>query len=342
VQRGAVEQVVPGMWSVPVPIPHNPLGHTLVYVFETPRGPVLVDAGWDDPTSWQILSDGIAATGHDVSDVYGVLVTHMHPDHHGLSGRIQEDSGCWVAMHPDDTKIVAYRGDDEEWLVQTSAVLLDAGADEAELAKVPAPTGEFRRPDPGVVADRELHDGEQVDVPGWSVHAVWTPGHSPGHTCFRVSGPDLLLSGDHVLPGITPHIGLYNPQDPLYDPLGDFLQSLRKVDGFALQEVLPAHQHRFTGLSTRVMEMIGHHLERLESIEQTLATGPHTTWHIAVSMPWNRPWKEIPVLMKRAAVSEALAHIRYLERRGRVELVPGAWPTTYRLNDGASTSVLAG
>lgn len=41
-----------GVHSIKVPIPDNPLGHTLVYVVDTDRGPVLVDTGWDDPTSW--------------------------------------------------------------------------------------------------------------------------------------------------------------------------------------------------------------------------------------------------------------------------------------------------
>ena len=65
---------------------------------------------------------------------------------------------------------------------------------------------------PPVLPDRNLSDGQRVDVPGWDVRAVWTPGHSPGHTCFNV-GDDVLLSGDHVLPEITPHIGLYRIDD---------------------------------------------------------------------------------------------------------------------------------
>ena len=81
-----VERVRPGIWSVPVPIPNNPLGYTLVYLFETDRGPVLVDSGWDDDTTWKVLQEGIATTGHDITECYGVLVTHMHPDHVGMAG----------------------------------------------------------------------------------------------------------------------------------------------------------------------------------------------------------------------------------------------------------------
>src|SRR5829696_1180770 len=129
-----VERVAGGLWSIPVPIPDSPLGYTLVYLFETDRGPVLVDAGWDDETSWIRLCDGVRTAGHDVADVFGVLVTHMHPDHHGLSGRVGDASGAWVAMHPLDAALVsrvAHAG--AEFRDELGAVLLEAGAPETEL-----------------------------------------------------------------------------------------------------------------------------------------------------------------------------------------------------------------
>lgn len=342
-QVPSVEQVVPGLWSVPVPIPNNPLGYTLVYLFETRRGPVLVDAGWDDPSSWEALCAGIAATGHDVADVYGVLSTHHHPDHHGMTGRVRDASGCWVALHPLDNEIVA-RHDDihdtEQWLQQQWAALLDAGADEADLGPPPSPGG-WRPPNHGVVADVALDDGMRVDVPGWEVVAVWTPGHSPGHTCFYVRGPDVLCGGDHVLPVITPNIGLFVAEDPSRDPLGDFFRSLRKVASLPATEVLPAHQRRFRGLPSRVAELLEFHLNRLRAIERTLAGGPRSTWEIASAMPWNRRWEDIPPMMKRLAISEALAHIRYLERLGRVALVRDLAPTSFRLTERAAEQPLA-
>src|SRR5690348_5125039 len=82
-----------GVWSITVAIPDNPLRYTLVYLLESDRGPVLVDTGWDDPTGREALASGLAAAGHSLSDVHGVLVTHHHPDHHGLSGHVREQSG---------------------------------------------------------------------------------------------------------------------------------------------------------------------------------------------------------------------------------------------------------
>src|SRR5205814_3942465 len=91
-----VEKVRPGLWSVPVPLPNNSLRYVLVYVFETDRGPYLVDAGWNTDDAYAALDAGLGHIGSSISDVQGVLVTHIHPDHYGLAGRVREASGAWV------------------------------------------------------------------------------------------------------------------------------------------------------------------------------------------------------------------------------------------------------
>jgi glyoxylase-like metal-dependent hydrolase (beta-lactamase superfamily II) len=335
-----VEQVRPGLWSLPVPIPHNPLGYTLVYLFETDRGPVLVDAGWDDAATWNALYDGFVATGHEISDCYGVLVTHMHPDHHGLSGRVRDASGAWVAMHPQDAFILKRRFEiDDQWLIQAASILLDSGAPEEAIDSLPT-VDQIGRMPPPVLPDRNLSDGLRVDVPGWDVRAIWTPGHSPGHTCFNVNR-DLLMSGDHVLPEITPHIGLYRLDDVQNDPLGDYMHSLLRLTVEPVSEVLPAHQYRFDSLPNRVGELLAHHEDRLDAIERSLLMRPETAWDIAAAMPWNRAWEDLGIIMKRTALSEAFAHIRYLEHQGRVERMHDGTPISWQLTPARAAALQA-
>ena len=98
-----VEQVRAGLWSIPVPIPNNPLRYVLVYAFELDGGGVaLVDAGWNTDEAWGALGDGLTTAGGSISDVRAVLVTHIHPDHYGLAGRVREASGAWIGLHPAD------------------------------------------------------------------------------------------------------------------------------------------------------------------------------------------------------------------------------------------------
>ncbi|MGA4930502.1 MBL fold metallo-hydrolase [Streptomyces incarnatus] len=186
--------------------------------------------------------------------------------------------------------------------------------------------------------DREIVPGELLDLPGRRLRAIRTPGHTPGHVCLHLEeehpgelpGRGRLFSGDHVLPGITPHIGLYeNPGDAtVTDPLGDHLDSLERVGRLDPAEVLPAHRDAFTGAPARVRELLDHHEERLRGLLALLAT-PLTPWQLAERMRWNRPWADIPPSSRTIAVSEAEAHLRHLFKRGLVGPVPGSDPVTY-------------
>lgn len=326
-----VERVVPGLWSIPVPIPNNPLGHTNVYAFETERGVVLVDSGWDDDTSWDALVSGLAQAGYQPSECFGVLVTHMHADHHGLSGRVREASGAWVAMHPLDAamlpKMTSTKAE-KEFVDEVAMMLLDAGAREDEIVIRKRASSKGPRP-PMIEPDRELADGERVDIPGWNVESLWTPGHSPGHTCFKMIDHRMLLAGDHVLPTITPHIGM-SRSDRHGDPLGDFIASLHKVDQPDIDWVLPAHEHRFDHLHQRVEDIVAHHEAHLDALLFLLADGPKTLWELAKSLTWNRPWSDLDQMMHRAAVNETAAHLRHLTRRGQAERLKGVRPITFQ------------
>ncbi|MFF3325844.1 MBL fold metallo-hydrolase [Streptomyces sp. NPDC002889] len=333
-----------GVRSIRVPIPDNPLGHTLVHLLDTDRGPVLVDTGWDDPASWGTLTAGLAACGTSAADIHGVVITHHHPDHHGLSGRVREASGAWIAMHAADASVVRRTREAEPglWLDYLVDKLTRAGAPEEHTAPLLAARASGRtRTLPGLRAalpDREIVPGELLDLVGRRLRAVWTPGHTPGHVCLHLEethpalrpGNGRLFSGDHLLPEITPHIGLYEDPDDatVTDPLGDYLDSLERIGRLAPAEVLPAHQHAFTDAAGRVRELLAHHEERLAGL-LTLLARPRTPWQVAERMEWNRPWDQIPYGSRNIAVSEAEAHLRRLVKLGRAEVLAGSTPTLY-------------
>ncbi len=346
-----------GVWSVPVPIPGNPLGYTLVYAVESPSGPVLVDAGWNHEDAWLALRDGLAAVGMDVRTVRGVVVTHHHPDHAGLAGRVREESGGWIAMHEADAALVRLiRGMDgatqrafQAEMIRRAGGEPDApgptpstgrpapaldGADSSPTdgtgpGKEPGAAGpepdRWERPDPPAAPDLELRDGDLVDVPGRRLRTVWTPGHTPGHICLHLEDAGRLFTGDHVLPGITPHIGLYPYDRDDVDPLGDFLASLDLVTGMPDVEALPAHEWAFPDAAARAAEIRDHHEQRLLRLHDLLAGLPAVTiWEVAEHMPWNRSWSDLGPQQRGMAAGEAAAHLRTLEARGLARRLPGA------------------
>jgi glyoxylase-like metal-dependent hydrolase (beta-lactamase superfamily II) len=323
-----VEQVRDGLWSIPVPMP-GPLRYVSVYAFALDGGGLgLIDAGWDSDEGWAALTNGLASIGGSVADVRGVLVTHLHFDHLGLVERVRQGSGAWVAMHPADATIVGSHShrDAEAFAAAEVAFLVSLGADHDDAVADVGPVEELVPFTRMAVPDRLLEDGDVADLPGWSLRAVHTPGHTPGHLCFAEERTGLLFSGDHVLPRITPNIS--TTFDGVGDPLRDYLTALGRIGTEEPDEVLPAHEWRFRGLAERTAAIGAHHEHRLtELLDAIRRHSGSTPWELAAHLTWSRPWVDYERRMRIFAVTETDAHLRLLASRGLVTSSGGSVPT---------------
>ena len=324
-----VERVRPGLWSVPVPLPNNPLRYVLVYLLELDSGLAVIDTGWSTDEAWTALVAGMRIAGYAPPDVRAILVTHIHPDHYGLAGRLREASGAWIALHPADAALIPARyglGIDA-LLVAMNALLVDAGVPDETREELTGASMGLREFVAAAQPDVFLEDRTAVPLPGWDLVTLHTPGHSPGHVCFHDAGRRLLFSGDHVLPRISPSVAVHVQQPD--NPLADFLDALGRVRDLDIDEVLPAHEWRFRGLSARVDELQDHHRRRLAETEAVLIASPGATcWDVTLRLSWSRGWSEIRGFMRRAAVGETLAHLVLLERDGRARRAgrdPARW-----------------
>jgi glyoxylase-like metal-dependent hydrolase (beta-lactamase superfamily II) len=310
-----VERVRPGLWSIPVPLPNNPLRYVLVYLLELDTGVAVIDTGWSTDEAWTALVDGMGIAGYAPPDVRAILVTHIHPDHYGLAGRLREASGAWIALHPADAALIPARyglGIDA-LLARMNALLIDAGVPEEMRDELTGASMGLREFVAAAQPDVVLEDRTAVPLPGWDLLTLHTR--------------RLLFSGDHVLPRISPSVAVHVQQPD--NPLADFLDSLERVRDLDVDEVLPAHEWRFRGLAARVDELRAHHRTRLEEAEALITASPGATcWDVTLRLRWSRDWAEIKGYMRRAAVGETLAHLVLLERSGRARRV-GARPARW-------------
>ncbi len=321
-----VEEVRPGLWSIPVTMPANPLRYILVYALALPDGLALIDTGWNTDEGWQMLVDGIHTTGHDVSDVRHVSITHLHPDHFGLVPRLLEHADPVLAMHRNDARHLRFHDDDE--------VRRQVAATRQSLAKLGAPTegaevglGQFVRLPQGRSFDVELDDGDPLGLDGWNLRAVWTPGHTAGHLCFLDEDAGFVFTGDHLLPRISPNVSTNAFQSG--SPLAQYLISLANTEHLPDVEALPSHEYRFRGLADRASDLLGHHQARLDEIEAAVRAEPETTaWDITRSVTWSRPFSDLSVMLSRMALHETHAHLVVLAERGILTAhdgVPERW-----------------
>ena len=139
--------------------------------------------------------------------------------------------------------------------------------------------------------------------------AIHTPGHTGDHQCLYDPTEGVLLSGDHVLPTITPHIsGLSVSEDSLADFFGA-LDKVASLEGVTL--ALPAHGHPFTDLPGRAAEIRRHHEERLETLEEIASQlGESDVIEFSHHLFQERSWGAM-------AESETYAHLEHLRLLGR-------------------------
>ena len=321
-----VEQVQPGLWSIPVEIPIAPLRYVLVYVLELDDGIAIIDAGWNDEKSYETLVSGLSVGGFQVSDIKDVLITHVHPDHFGLARRIRQETGARISLHSEEAKTLITHADDvKNWTAESYTAMLADGVPPEEAKQFSPGSREFRSLVGDSSPDVLLEDRDKVNLSGWNLEGIWTPGHTPGHMCFIEPDRKIMFTGDHVLPRITPNISVHPNNPP--DSLQKYCDSLAKVGDISLRvdncEGLPGHEYRFAGIKMRADELIAHHEERLEEVREMVATHPGiTSYEIATKLTWSRAWESFGPQQRRSALGEAVAHVELLRQRGVV--IPGA------------------
>ena len=310
-----------GVWSVGLPFP-NPLGFAFSYSVRVPDGVVAVDIGWDSDECWDAFVKGLSRAGACLDDLVGVVVTHVHPDHYGLAERIRESTGAWIALHPAERpQIAAVEHDRAQHIERMAQWLRRCGAPESEFEELRADAADIQSRISMIQPDHELVDGQAVPGTRGTMRAVHTPGHTPGHLCFHDSERNLLFTGDHILPWVTPNISKLPTSD--VDPLADFIGSIDKVRAFSDALVLPGHEWVFDRLDDRVDSLVSHHGERLTQMETAVRDGASTVWEVAQTVGWSRPFDSLRERARRSALGETYSHLYHLAVLGRLSCADG-------------------
>lgn len=312
-------EVASGVWKITLPIPF-PLRTVNVYALVDEDGWVLVDAGMGTPDAREAFAAGLERAGLRVGNLKGLVLTHHHPDHIGLSGELQEESGAEVYMHPIDERSVRiiWEGTMPERFGRVTSFFRKHGLERTELWYTQADPKAVRTilRVPPHEAFRLVEDGEYLTLAGEHYQVIWVPGHADGQIVLFRERDGVFVAADHVLPRITPNVGLYSEHDRL-NPLGDYLASLHKVENLPASIVLPGHGEPFADLAGRVREIVQHHHDREEQILTLLHERPQHAADLTRQMFPSRRIQSHEAL--RMAVAEILAHLEHMRLTGRVE-----------------------
>lgn len=314
----ASEDAGHGISTIALPLPPSPnVPYTLAYLVADGDGaPHLVDAGWDSPDNLVRVEHALAARGWQLSDLASIVVTHLHSDHLGMAATLRERTGAPVVLSRAEQGSI-------DALVAAAPTRIELAREQASGWGVPAD----RIPELLEVVERAAHvtrfradvlvdDGERVSVPGRSLRAMVTPGHTPGSLCLVDDDSGVVFTGDHVLPTVYSGLGLGGPS-PL-NALTAMLDSLHRIAELDALDVLPGHEYRFRGLADRCERIEEHHLRRSQEIARARDTlADPTVYEIASRVSWSPGWQNMRGFVLHSALQQTAMHLEHLMEEDR-------------------------
>jgi glyoxylase-like metal-dependent hydrolase (beta-lactamase superfamily II) len=310
-----LEQVRDGIWALGTYMPGGHIPYSLLYLVRDADGGVhVIDPGWDSERNWQGLLDALAAINAGLSSVRSITATHLHPDHIGMAQRLHVESAAPVQIHAQE-KLDLETAGAGGWTPSALIAELDGWhvpverRDELEQMLTGAPTR------PTVDVDRVVHDNERLDIPGFDLVAMLTPGHTSGSISLRDDANELLYTGDVILPTMHAGLGLGGPTPS--NPLHDYLASLALLSAYSQHEVLPGHGYRFAGVVDRARQSAEHHLRRSREVAAVLGAAPDASiWEVASQLTWTAGWENLAGFYLYSALSQTAMHKEFVEIDG--------------------------
>ncbi|WP_137388218.1 MBL fold metallo-hydrolase [Rhodoligotrophos defluvii] len=311
---GDVVSVMPGLWWLRVPIPFK-LDHVNVWLLEDGDGWTAIDTGISSPRSKAIWRD-VMSRHFGGKPLKRLLVTHCHPDHVGLAGSLCTDTGAELLMSRTEWLWTCWEQQISEaesrrlFADYIARVGLDEGVTWDEVYK-----GGTMAELTDVVPRRyhRVQNGDRLDIGGRTWQVMTGGGHSLEHVCLYCADASVLISADHVLPRISPNIGV-SQVEPESNPLGDFFDTLGTLAALPADTlVLPSHNEPFEGLRQRIAEMVDHHTQRLALVKD-ICHAPKTIAEASRELfPRQMFGYDI-----RLAANETWAHLNYLVGDGQI------------------------
>ena len=307
-EPGQAIEVANGVHWIRMPLPFA-LDHINLWVLQDADGVALVDSGFDSEvtqTHWNTLLD----TQFSGQQPTKLICTHHHPDHMGLAGWLtstfdiplwttQEE---WTAFHrwsrmSTDDVVEVMRG----FYVRGG---VPAERQESDLKRR---QGVSQRKRVSLSGFETVRDGDDLMVNTQAWRVVVGTGHAPELAALYRAADGVLISGDQVLPKISPNVSVM-PFALDADPLKDFLDSLAKFRQLPSDTlVLPSHKLPFYGLHDRIDALTAHHRDRLD--DALTACQQPVTAAFATTVLFPRALNDHQYFF---ALGETLAHLNYL------------------------------
>ena len=287
------------------------------YIIPDSSGYTIIDPGLRTDEAielWEQVLEHLNIQWHEIKKI---IVTHQHPDHYGLAGFMQERSSAPVFMssraHQYARKLWGNEAE-SDYNAALLALFAKHGMPQHLLQAIDENLSEFRPrvlPHPKVTY---IQAGDTIAFGDRQWLLIDAPGHAFGQLCFYNEDEQIMFCGDQVLDRITPNVSIVPGEEQ--DPLHHFLMSLEQLKQYKVRLALPGHRDPIVNFAGRLEQLQQHHARRLDNMLDQLRQVSCTAFESCELFFGSHLRQNAHNL--RFAMAETLAHLAYLEIRGKI------------------------
>jgi len=304
-----------------------------VYIVEGTEGNLMIDTGWNTPEAFNTLAQEMKNSGFAMKDITHIAVTHIHPDHVGLAGKIAEIANSQIFMSETEYGLMDSRYSSPNGLLgQMTAFLKANGVPDWELKMLSEASSAIRSFVSPIKSANLVKAGDVISMPPFEFQVIITPGHSPGHLCLYEPNKKYLFTGDHVLAESLPNISYHLQSGD--NPLGDYVEALSAMNEMDVRFVFPGHGSVFSGLGPKIDDIIRLHRDQIRGIQKVMGVEIKNGYDVARAIPWTAgdeavPYDKLEPIERRLAVLNTLVHLQYMVADGKGKKMAEGEKTVY-------------
>ncbi len=268
-----------------------------VHVIHDGGEAAFIDSGFPDQEALNIRNGYLDE--HPEFKLTHIVLTHHHFDHSSAANAYRQRTGARIAMHVDEVDLLLNPRPNAPQDID-----LDEEVDEERRKRYDEWMEEAKKATP----DLRLTDRQEIAIGSKRLVAVHTPGHTLGHLCLYLPDEGLMFTGDCVL-----GVGTTAVSPPPYGDMGAYVNSLRKLQGFDITQLIPGHGPPITNPQQKLAELIQHRLDRDEQVLSGLRGGRHTVPQLLKAI-----YPELDKRLRSFARGQIRSHLAKLEAEGRV------------------------
>ncbi len=311
-----ITEISENFYRITLPMPFR-LRHVHAYALVDHGNVALFDTGMHMPGAFEKLETDLQCIGHTIESITDIYLTHVHTDHCGMSGTIQEKSKARIHLSEVANQVHAHFQEGEYLIAQARIFYARHGMSARDVEAIVEEIEDMRGRIPRLEVNSFLRENEIRRHGHRSFEVIFTPGHAAGHVCFFFRDEGLMLAGDHILPYIAPSLSP-NIYDEIFQPLKSYLESLTVIEKLPITTLYPGHGNALTGIEERIAEIRTHHALKKQALLTIINTEPKTTFTICGEMigvaaaNWD-DWE------KFMALNETYVYLQELKRDGAIQ-----------------------